>query len=78
MSEQKHRYSSEPEHYILSKETEPALERFLFHNRGLVLLILAALTLLFGYGLTKVKLDSSIEKYIPLNHEYIQNYLVHK
>jgi len=78
MSEQKRRYSTEPEHYILSKETAPALERFLFHNRGLVLLILAALTVLFGYGLTKVKLDSSIEKYIPLNHEYIQNYLVHK
>jgi len=78
MSEQKNRYSSEPEHYILSKETEPALERFLFHNRRVVLIILAALTLLFGFGLTKVKLDSSIEKYIPLNHEFIQNYLVHK
>ena len=77
MSEQKHRFSSVPEHYILSMETEPFLERLLFNNRVLVLTILAVLTALFAYGLTKTKLDSSIEKYIPLQHEYIQNYLVH-
>jgi predicted RND superfamily exporter protein len=78
MSEQKHYFDSEPEHYILSPDTEPMLERFLFGNRPVVLVLLALLTALFAYGLTKVKLDSSIEKYIPLNHEYIQNYLVHK
>ena len=78
MSEQKRHFSSEPEHYILSSETEPALERILFNNRGLVLIILGLLTLLFAFGLTKVKLDSSIEKYIPLNHQYIKNFLVHK
>lgn len=78
MAEQKHHYSSEPEHYILSPESEPFLERLFFNNRFLVLLILTALTAVFAYGLTKVKLDSSIEKYIPLNHEYIQNFLVHK
>lgn len=78
MAEQKHHFSTEPEHYILSKETEPALERILFNNRMLVMVVLGLLTLLFAYGLTKIKLDSSIEKYIPLNHTYIQNYLVHK
>jgi len=78
MSEQNHRYSSEPEHYILSPESEPLLERIIFNNRGLVVLILLALTAVFGFGLTRVSLDASIEKYIPLNHEYIQNYLVHK
>ena len=78
MAEQKHHYSSEPEHFILSPETEPMLERVFFNNRFLVLIILAALTAVFAYGLTKVRLDSSIEKYIPLNHEYIQNFLVHK
>lgn len=78
MSEQKHHYSSEPEHYILSSETEPLLERLIFSNRALVVLVLMAFTALFGFGLTKITLDASIEKYIPLNHEYIQNYLVHK
>ena len=78
MSEQKHHYSSEPEHYILSSESEPLLERLIFNNRSLVIIVLMALTALFGYGLSKVTLDASIEKYIPLNHEYIQNYLVHK
>ncbi len=78
MSEQKHHFSTEPEHHLLSAETEPLLERVLFNNRGIVLVVLALLTALFAFGLTKVKLDSSIEKYIPLNHEFIQNFLVHK
>ncbi|MCH2039259.1 MAG: MMPL family transporter [Saccharospirillaceae bacterium] len=78
MAEQKHHFSSEPEHFILTPQAEPMLERLFFNNRFLVLLILTALTTVFAYGLTKVKLDSSIEKYIPLNHEYIQNFLVHK
>jgi len=69
---------SEPEHYLLSPGSEPFLERLLFNNRTVVLFILAALTALFAYGMTQIRLDSSIEKYIPLNHEYIKNYLVHK
>jgi predicted RND superfamily exporter protein len=69
---------SEPEHYLFSSGSEPFLERLLFAARPAVLLILALLTVVFGYGLTQIKLDSSIEKYIPLEHEFIQNYLVHK
>jgi len=69
---------TEPEHYIITPDTEPFLERILFAARPLVLAILAILTVVFAYGLTQVKLDSSIEKYIPLKHEFIENYLVHK
>ena len=69
---------SEPEHYLISPESEPFLERVLFAARPLVLMILAILTMVFAYGLTQIKLDSSIEKYIPLKHEFIKNYLVHK
>jgi predicted RND superfamily exporter protein len=69
---------SEPEHYLISPESEPFLERVLFAARPIVLTILAVLTLIFAYGLTQIKLDSSIEKYIPLKHEFIKNYLVHK
>lgn len=69
---------SEPEHYLISPESEPFLERVLFAARPLVLTILALLTVVFAYGMTQIKLDSSIEKYIPLKHEFIKNYLVHK
>ncbi len=78
MTEQAHHFSSEPEHYILSPETEPFLERVLFNNRQVVVTILSLLTLVFAWGLTQMRLDSSIEKYIPLQHEYVQNYLVYK
>jgi hypothetical protein len=70
--------TSEPEHYLISPESEPFLERVLFAARPLVLTILALLTVVFAYGMTQIKLDSSIEKYIPLKHEFIKNYLVHK
>jgi predicted RND superfamily exporter protein len=69
---------SKPEHFILSPVTEPFLERILFSARPVVLAILAILTVVFSYGLTQIKLDSSIEKYIPLQHQFIKNYLVHK
>jgi predicted RND superfamily exporter protein len=67
-----------PEHYIISPGSEPVLERLLFSARPFVLAVLAILTLVFAYGLTQIKLDSSIEKYIPLQHQFIKNYLVHK
>ena len=70
--------SSKPEHFIISPVTEPFLERMLFSARPVVLAILALLTIVFAYGLTQIKLDSSIEKYIPLEHQFIKNYLVHK
>lgn len=75
---QKHPFSTVPEHHILSTETQPLLEKLLFNNRFIVLTILLALTAVFAFGLTKVRLDSSVEKYIPLGHEYIKNFIVHK
>lgn len=73
----KNKHSSAPAQKIIFNESAPLLERILFSNRPLVLIVLAALTALFAYGVTLTKLDSSIEKYIPVNHEYIQNYLIH-
>ena len=79
MSEQlKRKTLSEPEHYIVSPDEEPILERLIFNNRGIVISVLTMLTALFMFGLTKVSLDASIEKYIPLQHPFIQNFLVHK
>ena len=77
MADQKNTHSSAPAQQLITPEAEPFLERLLFSNRTVVLIILSLLTAFFAVGVFKTKLDSSIEKYIPLGHEYIQNYLVH-
>ncbi|MDF1764663.1 MAG: hypothetical protein P1U57_14780, partial [Oleibacter sp.] len=69
-------YDVKPSDFDVDKA--PWLEKFIFTFRFPVLLLLLLLTAIFGYGLTKVSLDASIEKYIPLNHPYIQNYLQYK
>lgn len=72
-----HKRSSASAQKIITPAAQPLFERVIFNNRMLVLAVLAVLTAFFAYGLTKTKLDSSIEKYIPLGHEYVQNYIVH-
>lgn len=68
---------SEPEHFIVSPETEPFLERLFFSSRGIFLLILIALTGFFAMNAAQVGLDSRSEKYIPLEHQYIKNHMRH-
>ena len=72
------RPAAEPEHFLLSPNTEPLLERLFFGNRPAILLLLLLLTIVLGYNAAHVGLDASSEKYIPLQHEYIQNHLRHK
>lgn len=36
------------------------------------------LTLVFGYFAAHLKMDSSLEKMVPMHHEYIQNWFKHK
>ncbi|MBI5442440.1 MAG: RND family transporter, partial [Deltaproteobacteria bacterium] len=54
------------------------IERALFNHRGLFMAICLAITLVLGYGMTKLKLNASFEKTIPTKHPYIANYLKHK
>lgn len=68
---------TEPEHYITTPGAEPFLERMLFARRGLFLIFLIALTAFLTYSASKVGLDSRSEKYIPLEHQYIQNHMRH-
>jgi predicted RND superfamily exporter protein len=69
--------NSEPEHYILTPNAEPFLERLLFARRGLFLIVLLLLTAFLAYSASKVGLDSRSEKYIPLKHQYIENHMRH-
>ncbi|MEY8204304.1 MAG: MMPL family transporter [Bermanella sp.] len=68
---------TEPEHYIITPDTEVLLERMLFGARGVFLCVLLALTVFLAYNAVQVGLDSRSEKYIPLEHEYIKNHMRH-
>ena len=70
--------TSEPEHFLVTPEAEPFLERLFFGNRAIFLVLLLLATVFLGYNATQVGLDSSSEKYIPLEHQYIKNHMVHK
>lgn len=50
------------------------IERAVFNNRLLVLLVCGLLTLFLGYQITKLKVNASFDKMIPQSHEYILNF----
>ncbi|AZT83255.1 RND family transporter [Marinobacter sp. NP-4(2019)] len=54
------------------------LERVIFNNRALILMVFALVTLFLGYSARDIRLDASFEKMIPLQHQYIVNYYDHK
>ena len=53
------------------------LEQLLFRQRILVIAIFALITVVLGYQATKIQLDASFNKNIPLNHEYMKTYVKH-
>jgi predicted RND superfamily exporter protein len=50
------------------------LERALFNNRLVVILLCAIVTLLLAWQTTKLELNASFEKTIPTQHPYIQQF----
>lgn len=75
MSNPKH---DKGEHYLTTPKAEPFLERLLFNNRAIILLVFLVLTLFLGYHAVKIKPDASFERMIPLKHPYIVNMLDHR
>lgn len=53
------------------------LETLIFKNRIAVLLVFFAATVFLGYQSSQLRLDAGFTKNIPLNHEYMQNYMKH-
>ena len=51
------------------------IERLLFNNRLVIVLICVLTTLALGYQATKLQLNASFDRMIPASHPYIQNYL---
>ena len=55
------------------------LERLVFNHRRAVMLLCALLTLLLGaVAATRLTLNASFERMLPVSHLYIQNYLEHR
>ena len=55
-----------------------ALERLIFNNRLLILLLTLAVSLLLGWQGSKLVVNGSFDRLIPQNHPYIKNYFEHK
>lgn len=58
----------------LMNDKAPLLERFLFGNRLVILLLFAVFTAIMGFQASKLTMGASFEKMIPSYHPYIQNY----
>ena len=54
------------------------LERLVFNNRTLVMLLCLAATIVLGYQATKTELQAAFEKMLPKKHEYVINYFENK
>ena len=54
------------------------IEKLLFKNRALVILIFTIITIGLGYQASNIQLDASFEKNIPLNHEYMKTYMEYR
>lgn len=53
-------------------------EDLIFNNRALYVGIFVLCTVVFGYYAAQLKMDTSLQKMVPLHHPYIQNLFKHK
>ncbi|MGM0449260.1 MAG: efflux RND transporter permease subunit [Pseudomonadota bacterium] len=57
---------------------ESLIERLIFNNRAIILIVFLMLTVFLGYNAVKIEPDASFERLIPLEHPYIVNMLEHR
>lgn len=60
------------------RKSGTVIERLLFNNRLIVVIVCALVTALLGFQVTALKLNASFEKMIPTGHPYIVNYLKYR
>jgi len=63
---------------LTAKLAEPFLEKLVFKNRIIVLVLFLIITAFLTLQAMKVKPDASLERMIPMEHPYIVNFLEHK
>jgi len=61
----------------VQEEKIPLIERLVFGNRPLVILVFAALTIFFCYHMLQLRPVASFNRMIPVYHEFIQNAFKH-
>ena len=66
----------DPAHFDL--QSGDLLERLVFNNRAIVLLLCVAATLVLGYFAAHLRVNASFERMIPTSSPIIQNYLKYK
>ena len=54
------------------------VERALFNNRTIVLIVCALLTLILGFQAARVRMNANFENTIPASHPFIRNMLAHQ
>jgi len=70
--------SSPPAGFIFDPKSGSLIERLLFNNRVAVMVVCAILTILFAFQATRLELNASFEKTIPLDNPFVQNYLANQ
>lgn len=63
--------------YALEQE-ERFLEKLIFSNRGIVVMLFLAITVYLGYQMTNLRPDASFEKMIPADHPFIVSMMEHR
>ncbi|PKM05474.1 MAG: RND transporter [Gammaproteobacteria bacterium HGW-Gammaproteobacteria-6] len=59
-------------------EAETFMERLVFNNRLLVIVLFTLITIVLGYHASKIRPDTSFAKMIPLEHPFIVNMMDHQ
>lgn len=54
------------------------IERLIFNNRTVLIILCLALTVFFGYKSTQLSVSAAFSKMVPSQHEYILNYRAHE
>ena len=60
------------------RQSGNALERIIFNNRLLILLLTLAISVFLAWQGSKLVVNGSFDRLIPQNHPYIKNYFDHK
>lgn len=54
------------------------IENFIFKTRPFIITLFVFLTVVFGYGWTKLHVDAGFSKHLPLQHEYMQTFMEYR
>ncbi len=54
------------------------LENLIFHNRRVVMVLFAVLTVFMAYQATHLRVDAGFTKLLPLEHEYMKTYVKYR